>query len=98
MVQKVSKTVRYTVEPCSAILAYMVKVVTLTAPTHVANNTNEWLPIQTCWNTYGAISLIQSKFLKYIYKTPNFTHSVCTYKKFCLKCFVGPEHYITFST
>ena len=30
----------------SAILAYLVKVVTLTTPTHVANIANEWLPIQ----------------------------------------------------
>ena len=32
--------------PYSAMLAYLVKVVTLPTPTHVANIANEWLPIQ----------------------------------------------------
>ena len=46
-------------------LAYLVKIVTLTTPTHVANIVNEWLPIQTYGDAYFAISLIrkcQSKF------------------------------------
>ena len=63
MVQKVLKSV--TVGPYSGILAYLVKVVTLTTPTHVANIANEWLPIQTYGDAYFAIFLIkkcQSKF------------------------------------
>ena len=34
----------HTVGPYSGILAYLVKIVTLTTPTHVANIANEWLP------------------------------------------------------
>ena len=63
MVQKVSM---HTVGPYSGIIAYLVKVVTLTTPTHVANIANEWLSIHTYYgDAYFAISLIrkcQSKF------------------------------------
>ena len=50
-------------EPCSAILAYLVKVVTLTTPTYVANIASEWLP---CTDAYGVISLIKARIKKFL--------------------------------
>ena len=62
----------HTVGPNSGILAYLVKVITLTMPTHVANIANEWLPIQTYGDAYFAISL---KF--HNVKLLDIVHSAC---------------------
>ena len=78
----------HTAGPYSGILAYLVKVVALTTPTHVANIANEWLPIQTYGDAYFAISLIrkcQSKF--HNVKLLDTVHSACGYKKFGLNTF-----------
>ena len=51
------------VGPYSGILAYLVKVVTLTTPTHVANIVNEWLPCTNLWeNIWCHISTLKVKF------------------------------------
>ena len=84
-------------EPYSAILACLVKVVTLTTPTHVATIANEWLPIQTYreYIIYGAIS----QSVNQNSADPKFLISpiLRAHIKNCLNCFIGlgTLHYIT---
>ena len=62
--------------------AYLVKVVTLTTPTHVANLANEWL---TCTNIWRCIwcHTLKMKISFNIFLVS--THSVCPYKNCGLK-------------
>ena len=73
----------HTVGPCSAILAYLVKVVTSPTPIHVANIANEWLPCTNILVPYIDTESENQNSGFNIFLVS--THSACPYKNCGLK-------------